>query len=136
MSDDHASHAHGEVVVDHSHHTHVCKASTFFGIYAALLFFTFITVWVAQFDFGGLNMIIAMGVASVKAALVMTVFMHLKWDTAINNIAFLSSILFLSLLFLFTIADHSTRGEAENTSGSIDTNFAPGAPLRNFQSSQ
>ena len=129
-------HGHGDVVVDHSHHTHVCSAATFFGIYAALLFFTFITVWIAQFDFGGANMLIAMGVASVKAALVMTVFMHLKWDTAVNNIAFLSSILFLSLLFLFTIADHATRGEAEATSGSVDTKFEPAKPLREFRGAQ
>lgn len=136
MASDHSNHGHGEVVVDHSHHTHVCSAATFFGIYAALLFFTFITVWIAQFDFGGANMLIAMAVASVKAALVMTVFMHLKWDTAINNIAFLSSVLFLSLLFLFTIADHQTRGEAEATSGSVDMNYKAAAPLRSFQGQQ
>ena len=41
----------------------------------------------------------------------MTFFMHLKYDTAINNIAIISSFLFLSLLFIFTLADlrHTQR---------------------------
>ena len=35
--------------------------------------------------------------------------LHVKWDTAINKIVFLSSFLFLSLLFIFTLADFATR---------------------------
>jgi cytochrome c oxidase subunit IV len=54
-------------------------------------------------------MLIAMAIASVKASLVIAFFMHVKWDTAINKIVFLSSFLFLSLLFIFTLADHATR---------------------------
>jgi cytochrome c oxidase subunit 4 len=112
----HAGHdAHGNVVVDHSHHVHVCTPRMFFGIYVALLTLTVLTVAVSRLDFGGFNMIIAMVVAAMKASLVMTVFMHLRWDTATNNIAFLSSILFLSLLFLFTIADFATRADADPT---------------------
>ena len=103
-----AADAHGE----HKHH--VCSFSQFFGIYVALLFLTVLTVLISSrvtgIDMGPFSLIIAMGVASLKAGLVMTVFMHLRWDTAINNIAFLSSLLFLSLLFLFTIADFKTRG--------------------------
>ena len=52
---------------------------------------------------------IAMGIASVKASLVILFFMHMKWDTAINKIMFMSSFLFLSLLFIFTLADFATR---------------------------
>ena len=101
------------VVVDHSHHMHVCTARIFMGVYVALVFLTVLTVVISRFDFGGFNMMMAMAVAALKASLVMTVFMHLRWDTAINNIAFLSSALFLSLLFLFTLADYATRGDAD-----------------------
>lgn len=116
---DHSQDQHhgGGPVVDHSHHAHVCTFQTFFGIYIALLFLTFVTVAVAQFDFGGANLLIAMAIAALKASLVMTVFMHLKWDTAMNNIAFLGSLIFLSLLFLFTLADISTRGVADPMAG-------------------
>lgn len=81
----------------------------FLSVLVALLFLTFITVAVAQFDFGSANMLIAMGIAAVKASLVIAFFMHVKWDTAINKIVFLSSFLFLSLLFVFTLADLFTR---------------------------
>lgn len=106
----------------HEEHHHVCSFGQFFGIYVALLFLTAVTVWVSLFDFGSLNLVIAMAVAALKAGLVMTVFMHLRWDTAINNIAFLSSVLFLSLLFLFTLADFQTRGR-------VDPRLAQSAPL-------
>ncbi|MFK7739472.1 MAG: cytochrome C oxidase subunit IV family protein [Planctomycetota bacterium] len=97
---------HGEL--DMGHH-HVSSSAMFFNILLALLFLTFVTVAVSRFDFGSLNMLIAMGIASVKAALVIAFFMHVKWDTAINKIVFLSSFLFLSLLFIFTLADQLTR---------------------------
>ena len=81
----------------------------FFNVLAILLVLTVITVATSRFDFGGANMLIAMAIASVKASLVIAFFMHVKWDTAINKIVFLSSFLFLSLLFIFTLADAATR---------------------------
>lgn len=112
--DSHDSHgAHGGTVVDHSHHTHVSGFSTFLRVYGALCFLTIITVAASRVDFGPANMLIAVAIATVKASLVMTFFMHLKWDTAMNNIAFIGSFIFLSLLFLFTMADVATRGMAE-----------------------
>ena len=110
MSDSHDTHAagHGHGELDMGHH-HVSSSAMFFSVLVALLFLTFITVAVAQFDFGSANMLIAMGIAAVKASLVIAFFMHVKWDTAINKIVFLSSFLFLSLLFVFTLADLFTR---------------------------
>ena len=110
-NDTHAGHGHG----DHGHgaldmgHHHVSSSAMFFNVLVALLFLTVITVAVSRFDFGSANMLIAMGIASVKASLVIMFFMHVKWDTAINKIVFLSSFLFLSLLFIFTLADYATR---------------------------
>ena len=99
-------HGHGEL--DMGHH-HVSSSAMFMTVLVALLFLTFVTVAVAQFDFGSANMLIAMAIAAVKASLVIAFFMHVKWDTAINKIVFLSSFLFLSLLFVFTLADLFTR---------------------------
>jgi cytochrome c oxidase subunit IV len=107
---DHATtadgHAHGELNMGHHH---VSSPAMFMSVLLALLFLTFITVAVAQFDFGSANMLIAMGIASLKASLVIAFFMHLKYDTAINKLVFLSSFLFLSLLFIFTLGDLFTR---------------------------
>ena len=92
------------------HQHHVATVGTFTTTLLALLVLTVLTVAISRFDFGGFNMVFAMMIAAMKAALVITFFMHLKWDTAINNIVFLSSFIFLSLLFVFTLADFATRG--------------------------
>jgi cytochrome c oxidase subunit 4 len=99
-------HDHGALQMGHHH---VSSSAMFFNVLVALLFLTGITVATSRFDFGGANMLIAMAIASVKAALVMGFFMHLKWDTAINKLVFFGSFLFLSLLFIFTLADQATR---------------------------
>jgi cytochrome c oxidase subunit 4 len=77
------------------------------GVFAALLILTFITVVVAGFDFGGLNIWVAMGVATVKAVLVGLYFMHLRYDSKFNLFIFLSSFVFLSLFLGFAMMDSS-----------------------------
>jgi cytochrome c oxidase subunit 4 len=108
-----SSHAAAGIRVDDNMHHHVCSKRTFGVVYVALVFLTILTVAVSRLDFGSFNLFIALAVAALKASLVMAVFMHLRWDTAINNIVILSSFLFLSLLFLFTLADFATRGDAD-----------------------
>ena len=90
-------------------HHHVSSSAMFAKVLVTLLFLTVLTVVASRFHFGAANMLIAMAIASIKASLVIAFFMHMKWDTAINKIVFLSSFLFLSLLFLFTLSDLSTR---------------------------
>ncbi len=112
MSSPHDNHSHGH---DHGHgelqmgHHHVSSSQMFVNVLLALLVLTVITVGASRFDFGSANLLIAMLIASVKASLVIAFFMHVKWDTAINKIVFLGSFLFLSLLFIFTLADQATR---------------------------
>lgn len=109
MSDDknqEANSGYGDLQMGHHH---VSSITMFTTVLIALLFLTLLTVVVSRFDFGGANMLIAMAIASVKASLVMLFFMHLKYDTAANKIYFLSSFLFLSLLFIFTLSDRATR---------------------------
>ena len=48
-----------------------------------------------------------MAVAAVKASLVMSVFMHLRWDRPFNAMVFVSSLLFVSLFISMTLLDKS-----------------------------
>ncbi|AAN51225.1 cytochrome C oxidase subunit IV family protein [Leptospira interrogans] len=88
---------------------HVISVKTYSLIFATLIFFTFVTVWVAGIDFGAMNVIIAMAVATAKASLVLGYFMHLKYDTLMNRVIFGSGFFFLLLLFGFSAADIFTR---------------------------
>lgn len=113
----HAPDAHGAHADHGTHHAHVSSTGLFLGILITLLALTWVTVAVRDVDFGGANMLVAMAIASVKATLVMAVFMHLLWDTPTNRLFFLCSFLFLSLLFLFTFADLESRSSIELSHG-------------------
>lgn len=81
----------------------------YIGTFAALLVLTFVTVFVAQFDFGALNLPIAMLVASVKASLVLLIFMGLKWEKGFSWVLLISSFLFLLVFIMLTFADIGYR---------------------------
>ncbi len=90
----HAAHDHGP--------GHILPMKIYVGILGALLFFTIITVLAAYQDFTaitgvpGMNMIIAMLIASIKALLVALFFMHLKYE---NPLTWLYAIFPIVLLF-------------------------------------
>ncbi len=70
-----------------------------------LLVLTFVTVWVAGFDFGPANVWIALGIAAIKATMVVLLFMHLLWDRPFNGVVFVASIAFLTVFIGFTMTD-------------------------------
>lgn len=107
----HDAHAHAHGI----HVPHVSSAGTLLKVLITLLILTVLTVAISRVDFGGANLFVAMFIAVIKLSLVMIWFMHLKNDTATNTLFILSSFVFLSLLFLFTISDWSTRGDTDPT---------------------
>ena len=69
---------------------------TYLNIWLLLMFLTFITVYAAEFDFGALNVPIALLIASVKAGVVALHFMHLKYEDSMTWI--FATYLFLAIL--------------------------------------
>ena len=96
-----------------THHPHVLPIRIYAAVAAALLVLTFVTVKVSYYDFGVLNLFVAMGVATLKATLVVLFFMHLKYDEKFNAIIFLGSITFLTIFFVLTLADTMERGKVD-----------------------
>ena len=71
---------------------------------------TILTVVTAQINLGATaNIILAMIIATTKAALVLMFFMHLYYDNRTNLIFFLGSILFLVIFIVFTLIDIDYR---------------------------
>ena len=62
-------------------HDHVTPLGAYFGIFGALMALTAITVGVAWVDLGSINILVALGVAIVKATLVVLYFRHLKYSS-------------------------------------------------------
>jgi cytochrome c oxidase subunit 4 len=96
----------------HSHHF-VPPVRYYLGTFIALLILTVITVAIAQVDFGSWNIVVAMGVAVVKATLVSMFFMGLKWDKRINTAFFVASLLFLGIFLGLGVSDVFTRHQTD-----------------------
>ncbi len=86
----HTNHTNQTSHNDHDGHElglgHILPKKVYWAVFAALMILTVITVAVAKmpiFDFGYLNLVIAMAIASVKACLVAMYFMHLKYENPI-----------------------------------------------------
>jgi cytochrome c oxidase subunit IV len=78
-------------------------------VLGALMLLTLLTVSVTSYDLGSEgNLVVGMVIATVKAGLVITFFMHLLWDKKFHLILFLTAILFVVLFLSMSITD---RGE-------------------------
>ncbi len=71
----------------------------------ALLVLTIVTVSAASFDFGNLNIWIALAIAVVKGSLVVMIFMHLKYDRPFNGLVFCTSLAFVALFITMALTD-------------------------------
>ncbi len=88
---------------------HIVPFATYIKVFSTLIFLTFITVLASRFDFGTFNSIVAFAIATVKAVLVASIFMHLKYDDKMNRIIIGCAFLFLLVLWFFCILDEMTR---------------------------
>jgi cytochrome c oxidase subunit 4 len=93
--------------VAHAGHddVHPAPMGQLIGIFASLLVLTGVTVAVAYVDLGELNLIVALGIATVKAMLVSLFFMHLNHESGFNRLAFFSSFIFVGLFVSITLLD-------------------------------
>lgn len=104
-------------------HHHVAPISAYVGTFLGLLVLTAVTVGVTWFDMGSFNIVVALGIAVVKAALVVLFFMGLRWDhDRFNAVVFGSALLFLSLFFVLTFPDLLYRDWLDPVKGNACTN--------------
>jgi caa(3)-type oxidase subunit IV len=102
-------------------HPHVTPFMPMFVVFIALLALTALTVWTSNLhgfwvgntfiEIGATpHIMIAMGIAIVKALLVAAYFMHLLYDKKINTIVVASTIFALVLFLGLTLIDMDMRG--------------------------
>ena len=107
------AHSHGEHA-DHGGHglAHTMPVWMLGAVLAALMGLTVLTVSVTNLDLGSQgNLVVAMVIATIKATLVVTFFMHLLWDKKFHLILFLTAVLFVVLFLSMSITD---RGEYQH----------------------
>jgi len=83
----------------------------YFAVFTALLVLTALTVWIAFHDFGALNTPLALGVAGLKATLVVLYFMHVRHSSRLVMLTAASGFVFLVILLVFAFSDYATRAD-------------------------
>jgi cytochrome c oxidase subunit IV len=88
---------------------HITPYSVYKVVLVILLFLTAITILVTWVDAGSFTVAIALGVASVKATLVLLYFMHLKFDNWLIKAFVALVFLLLVIIFVVTFFDYLFR---------------------------
>ncbi len=88
---------------------HVIPQKVYILIFVTLLLLTLVTVDVAFYDAGWLNLYIALTIATCKALLVILFFMHLRYSSRLTWAFVGAGFLFLVILLAFTMSDILTR---------------------------
>lgn len=82
----------------------------YYAIFATLMTLTAITVYVAFYDLGPLNTVVAMTIAVTKALLVVLYFMHLRYSSRLNWLFAGAGFAWLVILLALTVSDYVSRG--------------------------
>ncbi len=92
---------------------HIVPRTTYVIVGSTLLLFTLITYEAAKLDlnhiFPGLNVIVALSIATFKATLVVLYFMHARYSPQRTQLVIISGVFWLALLLSLTLSDYLTR---------------------------
>ncbi|MHB8974189.1 MAG: cytochrome C oxidase subunit IV family protein [Pirellulaceae bacterium] len=84
---------------------HVVSFRILLTVFVGLLVLTYITVAARYVNLGGLNIWIALGIATLKGALVVLYFMHLRYDSPFYSIVFVAALVCMFLFMGIAILD-------------------------------
>ncbi len=92
---------------------HIVSPKIYALIFAALMVGTFLTVEAAKIDlnqyFPGLNVIVALTIATCKATLVVLFFMHGKYSPKRTQMVIICSVFWLAVMLFMTMSDYISR---------------------------
>jgi len=90
--------------------SHVLPLKIYWSIFFILIALTGATVMVAHMDLGAFNLFVALGVAGVKATLVVLFFMHVKYNERLIGLFVVGGVFWLCIMLLFLVTDYMSRG--------------------------
>lgn len=93
---------------EHNEH-HIVSPAQYSMVFGTLLIFTAITVGAAFVDLGVLNPIVALGIASFKAVVVILFFMHVKYQSKLVKMTVAAGFFTFLVLITMTLTDYMSR---------------------------
>jgi len=88
---------------------HIVPYRVFITIWVLLLILTAVTIWVSRINLGYFNVVVALLIATTKAALVVFFFMHLKYENRFFKFIVFLTFLILAIFIGFTFFDVAYR---------------------------
>ena len=88
---------------------HVSSLKVYVGIFLTLMVLTAVTIAVAYVNLGQMNKVVALGIASFKATLVVLYFMHVKYASRLTKLIVVAGLFFLAILLSLTMSDYGSR---------------------------
>jgi cytochrome c oxidase subunit 4 len=96
-------------MADNSEKPHIIPYRTFFLVLLALLIGVFISIGVTSISLGPLTVLTALFIAMAKTGLVLTYFMHLKFDVRLFAILVTAVLLLIGVVIFVTFLDYLYR---------------------------
>lgn len=90
---------------NNGNHEHHIGYGSYVLVWIALLALTSITVTVAGISLGDYTLFVALLIAAIKSALVINIFMHIKFDEPIFKFFLIVSGMTLLIIFVLTFVD-------------------------------
>jgi cytochrome c oxidase subunit 4 len=88
---------------------HILPVKTYVAVYVALLVLLAATVGAAYLDLGWFNFTLTMIIAVAKAAMIMLIFMHVRYSDRLTWVFSTAAFLWLAILIGLTLNDYFTR---------------------------
>lgn len=107
---------------------HVIPVRVLATVFGVLIVLTVITVITARINLGGFNVPLALAIAASKAALVVSVFMALRYDNRVNALVFFIGSIFVVVFLVLTLSDTALRGALGITDAGVMANGPTGTP--------
>ncbi|MGB6190990.1 MAG: cytochrome C oxidase subunit IV family protein [Terracidiphilus sp.] len=100
---------HNETIEEHESHHHIVSPVVYIIIGSILLVLTATTVAASYVEMGIFNPIVALGIAVLKAMLVVLFFMHVKYSSRLTKLTVAAGLFTFLVLMGMTLADYFTR---------------------------
>ena len=97
------------------HSEHIVSPKIYVVIFLVLLVGTGATVWAAFQNFGQFNIVIALGIATIKATLVVLYFMHARYSPKRTKLVIVCAIFWLAIMLSLTLSDYQARQPSLNS---------------------
>jgi cytochrome c oxidase subunit 4 len=89
---------------------HIVPRTVYFAVFTALIVLTATTTAVSFIDLGPWNTVVALGIAFLKATLVVLFFMHVKYSPRLTQVTIAGGLFWLAIMIVLTLSDFMTRG--------------------------